>query len=92
MSGSILLKVMKDVSCQEWGWVTGRIFSLCNLDVTQVAEFGSSVSVRTLGAVMGSEEVSDSNMMTNYIYKTPSNILYIDHHLVTYENDGQMLT
>ena len=65
MSGIILRKLMKDIASEEWGWVAGRFVNLYNLDVAEVAEFGSSVSVRTLGAVMGSEEVSDSNMMTN---------------------------
>ena len=59
MSVSILRKAVKDVSCNEWGWVDGRVVSLCNLDVTEFTEFGSGIGARTLCAVAGAEEGSD---------------------------------
>ena len=55
MSGDILIKVLKNVACGEWGWVAGRVVSFYNLDVTKVAELGSGVSGRMLGAVAGDE-------------------------------------
>ena len=72
MSGVILRKSVKDVTCEEWEWVAGRVVSLYNLDVTEVAELGSGVSARTLVLVAGAEEVSDRNMMTNEMSKFPS--------------------
>ena len=91
MSGDILIKAVKDVACEEWGWVNGRVVSFFNLDVTQVAEFCSGVSARTLGLVAGAGESRDSNMITNKISKEPSNSIYIYHHLVTYMNDSEMI-
>ena len=80
MSGAILRKAVKDVPCEKWGWVSGRVISLCNINVTKVAEFGSGVRMRMLGLVAGSEEVSNSNMMTDDMSKAPSKIIYIEHH------------
>ena len=65
MSGDILRKATKDSACKEWGWVAGRVVSFCNLDVTEVAEFSSSVSASTLGAVTEVEKGSDINMKNN---------------------------
>ena len=72
MIGSILRKLMKDVACEEWGWVDGRVVYFCNLNLTKVAEFGSGVSARTLGSVAGAEESSNSNIMINEMSKDPS--------------------
>ena len=55
MSGAILRKVVKEVAFEEQGWVAGRVFRLCNIDVTEVSEFGSGVSTRTLGAIVRAE-------------------------------------
>ena len=86
MSGAIFRKAVKDVACEERGWVAGRVVSFCNLGVTVVAEFGISISARTLGSVLVSEEGSDSNIITNEMYKAPSKSIYIYHHRVTYMN------
>ena len=51
---------MKDVACEEWGWVSGRVVSLCNIGATKVTEFVSSVSARALGSITGDEEGSNS--------------------------------
>ena len=91
MSGDILEKVVKDVACEQWGWVAGRVVGFFNLDVTEVAEFGSGINARTLGLVTGSEEGSDSNMITNEMSKVSSNTIYIYHHLVTSVNDSEMI-
>ena len=56
---------MKDVACEEWGWVSGRVVSLCNIDVIEVAEFGNVISARTLGSVAVAEEGRNINIMTN---------------------------
>ena len=37
------------------GPVSGKIVSFCNIDVTEVSEFGISISAMTLGAVTGDE-------------------------------------
>ena len=74
---------MKGITCEEWGWVSGKVVVFCNLDVTDVAEFGSGVSMRTLGSFTGSEEGSDGNMMANDISKAPSKSIYIYHHRFT---------
>ena len=55
---------MKDIVCEKWRWVTVRVVSFCNIDVTEVAEFGSYVSARTIVAVVGAEEGRYINMMT----------------------------
>ena len=47
------------------GVVDGRFVSFCNIDVTEVGEFGSNVSKRMLGTVAGDEEVSNRNIITN---------------------------
>ena len=65
MSGDILRKAVNKVACEEWGCITGRVVSFCNLDVTEVAEFSSSVSASTLGAVTEVEKGSDINMKNN---------------------------
>ena len=75
---------MKDVACEEWGWVAVRVVSFCNLYITYVTELGSDISAITLGVVARDEEGSDSNMMTTYMYKVPSKSIYIDHRLVIY--------
>ena len=36
MSGYILRKLVKDVACEEWGWVAERVVRFYNLDVTEV--------------------------------------------------------
>ena len=82
MSSNILRKDVKEVACEEWGWVAERVVSLCNLDVTEVAVFGSGISAKTLGAVAGSEESSYINMMANEMSKVTIKSIYIDHHLV----------
>ena len=82
---------MKEVAYEEWGWVYGRVVSLCNIDFTKVAEFGISVSTRTLGAVAGAEEGININIMTNEMSKAPSKIIYIDHNLVTSVNNSEMI-
>ena len=92
MSGAILRKEAKDVACEEWGWVAGRVFSFCKSDVTKVAEFGIGVSARTLVSFTGYEEGSDRNMMTYEISKVPSKSIYIYHHLFTSVNDSEMIT
>ena len=92
MSGAITRKAVKDVTCEEWGWVAGRVVSFCNLDVTEVFEFGSGVSTRALGLVVGDEEGSDRNMTTNNMYKAPSKNIFISHYLVTYVNNSEMTT
>ena len=92
MGDYISRKAVKDVACEEWGWVARRVVGFCNLDVTGVAEFGSGASARTLGSVARSEEGSDSNMMTNEMSKAPSKSIYIYHNLVTYVNDSEMTT
>ena len=91
MSGAIMRKAVKDVSCEEWGWVAGRVVSFYNLEFIEVAEFGSGISARTLGSVAGDEEVSDSNMMTDYMSKEPSKSIYIYHHLVTSVSYSEMI-
>ena len=53
MSGAILGKAVKDVTCEELGWVAVMIVVFCNLDVTKVTDFGSSVSGRALVVFMG---------------------------------------
>ena len=77
MSGDILRKSVKDVASEERGWVAGIVVSFCNINVTEVAEFGSGINARTLGLVTGSEEGSDSNMITNEMSKVSSNTIYI---------------
>ena len=57
MSGAILVKAVKDVTCEELVWVAVMIVVFCNLDVTKVTDFGSSVSGRALVVFMGVEEV-----------------------------------
>ena len=83
---------MKGVACKEWGWVTGRVFSFYNIEFTKVAAFGSGVSKRTLGAVVGAEDVRNINTMTNDMPKAPSKSIYINHHIVTSVNDNKMAT
>ena len=83
---------MKDVTCEEWGWVAGRVVSFCNLDVTEVAEFGSGTSVRTLDVVAGAEEGININMVTNDKSKAPIKKLYINHHIVNSMNDSELIT
>ena len=73
-------------------WVTGRVASFCNLDVTGVSEFGSGVNSRVLGFVAGAEEVSDSNMITNEIPKALNKRIYTDHNLDTSMNDSEIIT
>ena len=92
MKGNILRKAVKDVNCEERGWVARKIFSFYNIDVTKVAEFGSSASTRRIGAVTGYEENIDINMMTNDISKVPSKIIYIENHFFTSMNDSEMIT
>ena len=41
------------------------VVSFLNIDVTNVAQFGSVVSARTLGVVVGAEEGNNINMITN---------------------------
>ena len=50
-----LEKLVMGVACEECGWVARGVVSFCNLDVIKVAEFGSSVSARTLVLVTGAE-------------------------------------
>ena len=69
-----------------------RVFSFCNLDVTEVAEFVIGVSARTLGAVAGADEGSNSNIMNNDRSKEPSKSIYINNHCVTSVNDSEMIT
>ena len=88
MIGAILIKVVKYIVCEECGWVAEWIVSFCNLNVTKLAQFGSGVSTRTIGAVADAAEGSDSNMMTNKMSKEPSKSIYINHHLVTSLNDS----
>ena len=92
MGGTILRKEVKDVAGEEWGWVAGRVVSFCNLEVTKVAEFGSSVSLRTLGLVTGAEEDRDINMMTNGMSDSQSKSIYINHHLVNSVKNIEMIT
>ena len=87
-----MIKAMKDIACEEWGWVAERVVGFCNLDVTKVAKFGSGVSMRTLGLVVGSEEGSDNNMMTNDMYKAQSKSIYVYYYIVTSVNDSEMIT
>ena len=79
---------MKDVSCEKWGCVAGRVVSFDDLDVAEVAVLGSGVSARTLGFLGESEEGNVSNIMTNEMSKGLSNIIYIYHHLFTSLNDN----
>ena len=65
----------------------GGEFLVCNLDFTEVSEFGSSIIARALGLVAGSEEDSDSNMTTNEMTKVPSKSIYIGNNLVTSVDD-----
>ena len=81
-----------DVACEEMGWVSGRVISFSNLDVTKVAEHGSSVSARTLDSVALAEEGSDSNKKTTKISKVPINIIYINFHIVNSLKDSEMIT
>ena len=67
------------------------VVSFCNLDVINVTEFGSGISVRTLGLITESEEGSNINMMANEIPKDPSKSIYIYHHIVTFVNDSEMI-
>ena len=92
MSGDILIKVLKNVACGEWGWVAGRVVSFCNLDIAKVGEFSSCVSARMLSLVTVSEEGSDSNMMTNYIFKAPSKSIYIYHNIITSVKNSEIIT
>ena len=82
---------MKEVAYEEWGWVSGRVVSLCNIGATKVTEFVSSVSARALGSITGDEEGRDSNMMTNDISRSRSKSIYIDHNLVTSVNDSEII-
>ena len=75
-----------DVTYDEWGLVARRVVNFCHLDVTEVSEFGSGVSTRTLGMVTGADEGIDRNIMTNYMSKVLSNSIYIDYNLVTSVN------
>ena len=63
-----------------------------NLDVTKVAEFGSSVSARIFGVVAGAEKGIYSNIMTDEMPKAPIKSIYTDHHFVTSVNDIEMTT
>ena len=92
MSGDILEKVVKDVACEQWGWVAGRVVGFFNLDVTEVAEFGSGVRTRALSSVVGVEEGSNSNMTNNEISKAPSKSIYIYHNIATFVNNSEMIT
>ena len=92
MRGAILRKAVKDIACEESQWVTGRVVGFCNIDVTKIAEFGSSVSARTLGSVTGSEQGRDKNIMANNMSKYPSKSIYIYHNLVTSVNYSEMIT
>ena len=60
---------MKYIACEERGWVAGRVVGFCNLYVTEVAESGSGVSMRTLGSVAGYEEISHIIMMNKDMSK-----------------------
>ena len=91
MSGDILIKLAKEIACEEWGWVAGRVISFCNIDVTKVAEFGCSVRYKTLGLVAGYEEGRDRNKMANKTYKSLSKRIYINHNLVTSMNNSEMI-
>ena len=44
-----LEKSGENVNCEEWMWVSRKVFSFCYLDITKVAEFGSGIRARTLG-------------------------------------------
>ena len=92
MSGAILRKLVKDIACEEWEWVAGKFVNLYNLDVAEVAEFGSGISAGTLGSVAVAEEGSDINIMTNEMSKVPGKSIYIYHHLVTSVKDNEMIT
>ena len=92
MSGAILRKSVKDVVCEEWGWVTGRVVSIFYLNITKVAEFGSGVSARSPGTVAGAEQVSNRNMTTNDMSKAPSKSIYIGNNVFTSVNDSEMIT
>ena len=81
---------MKDIVCEKWRWVTVRVVSFCNIDVTEVPEFSNVIIPRMLSVVEGAEEGSDSYIMTNEISKVPSNRIYIEHHLVTSAIDIEM--
>ena len=83
MRVAILRKAVKDVACEELGWVAGRVVGFFNLDITEVDEFGSGISARTLGLVAGAKEGSNNNMVTNEMSKSPSKSIYIYHHLIT---------
>ena len=76
MISSILIKAVKDIACGECGLVTGRVASFCNIDFTEVDEFGTGISVRMLGAFMGAEEGRNSNMMTNEMSKALNKSIY----------------
>ena len=88
MRGASLRKALKDVDCEEWGWVSGRVVSLCNIDVTEVTKFGSFVSARTQGAVAGTEGGRNSNIMTTKMSKALSKSIYINHHFKTSVNNN----
>ena len=66
--------------------------SVFNLDVTKVAEFGSSVSARIFGVVAGAEKGIYSNIMTDEMPKAPIKSIYTDHHFFTSVNDIEMTT
>ena len=91
MSGAILRKSVKDVACEYWGWVAGRVVIFCNFYVNKVTEFGSGVIAKMLISVVGAEEVSNSNKITNGMSKTPSKSIYIYHHIVSSINDSDMI-
>ena len=84
MRGAIAIKAVKDVACEEWGQVAGRVVSFCNIDVTEIAKFGSGIIARIIGLFTGSEKGRDRNFMTNEINKLLIENIYIYHHLVTY--------
>ena len=92
MIGDILRKAVKDVACEEWGWVSGRVVIFCNIDVTKVTEFSNGVRMRIIGLVTVDEDVIDRNMMTNEMTKSLSKSIYIDHNIVTSVNDSEMIT
>ena len=92
MRGDILRKEVKSLICEEWGWVTGRVVSFCNIEVTNVTDFGSSVSARMLETVAVYEEESNRNKMTYEMSKAPSKSIYIDHNFVTSVIDSEMIT
>ena len=85
---------MKDIVCEKWGWVTGRVVSFYNIDVTKVSEFGGNISVRTIGAIAGAEQRSNSNsnMMTNNNPKALIKSIYINHNFSTSVHHSKMIT